>query len=53
MSSERALSPSIIKASKKAAGHDYDKSQYIIVNMDVRRDGSTGRLVTKDEDKQK
>lgn len=51
MTADRVLSPSTLEASKKAAGYSYDKSQYIIMNMNVRRDAETGRLVSKDDKK--
>lgn len=45
----RALSPEILKASKKAASHVYDKSKYIVMESHVRRDGNTGRLVSEEK----
>ena len=51
MTADRVLSPSMLEASKKAASYEYDKSQYIVVNMNIRRDAETGRLISKNGEK--
>ena len=53
MTTDRALSPSMLKASIAAAKHKYDSSKYTITNMKVRRDAETGRLVSKEDGRKK
>lgn len=53
MTTDRALSPSMLKASIAAANHKYDSSKYKVMPMKVRRDAETGRLVSKSNDKRK
>jgi hypothetical protein len=53
MTTDRALSPSMLRASKAAAEYKYDSSKYTITNMKVRRDAKTGRLVSKENGKRK
>lgn len=53
MSAEKVLSKSMLAASKKAATYNYDKSQYVVVDMNVRRDVETGRLISKTKNKEK
>lgn len=53
MTTDRALSPSMLRASKAAGKHKYDSSKYTITDMTVRRDAKTGRLVSKEDGRKK
>lgn len=46
MASERKISKSILQASENAQKHNYDSSKYVFVDLQIRRDASTGKLVS-------
>ena len=47
MSTTTEISPAILRASKKAVDFKYDTSKYVVMDLKVRRDVETGRLVLK------
>lgn len=49
MKKTETLSPSMLRAAKLAASFEYDKSEYIIVDIPVRRDVASGRLISSSE----
>lgn len=49
MKKTKTLSPEVLKAAKDAASYEYDKSKYIVIDMSVRRDVDSGRLIVKNK----
>lgn len=53
MTKATTVNKKILDASKAAANHKYDSSKYIVLDLGVRRDIKTGRLVTDEQTKKK
>lgn len=47
MSTDRVLTGSMKKAAKKATSFQYNTANYVVLDMNVRRDVETGRLMSK------